>query len=149
MRWRPGARKLAAGETVRREPPDRWLRILEWISGRYGRSRRARGVLARIRAVWRGKWRISPLLWAVITLALMILVLLIRKPNDELVHNERVKLCATALANLGVAAFIYGLIAPWLGGTGVGEPALGFVLCIIFVAAALLILRLLRPPPKN
>jgi hypothetical protein len=56
MRWRPGARKLAAGETVRREPPDRWLRILEWISGRYGRSRRARGVLARIRAVWRGEW---------------------------------------------------------------------------------------------
>ena len=35
-----------------------------------------------------------------------------------MVHNARVKLVATALNNLGVAAIIYGIIAPRLNGQG-------------------------------
>ena len=37
-------------------------------------------------------------------------------------HNERVKLFATALNNLGVGAIIAGIVAPMVNGT-VGDPA--------------------------
>ena len=38
--------------------------------------------------------------------------------GPTMVHNARVKLVATALNNLGVAAIIYGIIAPRLNGQG-------------------------------
>jgi hypothetical protein len=72
------------------------------------------------------------------------------RDDDALVHNERVKLAATALNNLGVAAFIYGCIAPTVLHDGTaGKAVLGFALCANFIGAAQLILRLLRPPPQS
>jgi archaellum biogenesis protein FlaJ (TadC family) len=79
-------------------------------------------------------------LCAAITACLLVLLLVARKPGDVLVHNERIKSVSTALNNLGVAAFVYGGIAPTLGGT-VGNTAWGFALGVIFVAGALLVLR--------
>ena len=82
-------------------------------------------------------------LCAVITACLLLLLLVVRNPGDAFVHNERIKLAATALNNLGVAGFVYGWIAPALG-VGGGKTALGFALGVIFFAGAQAVLRLLR-----
>ena len=38
-----------------------------------------------------------------------------------MIHNERIKLLATAFNNLGVAAIVAGIFAPTVNGT-VGDP---------------------------
>jgi hypothetical protein len=66
------------------------------------------------------------ILWPTVTLALLLVLLAVWKPHDALVHNARVTLFATALNNLGVAAIIYGVIAPMLNRSA-GDSALGFL----------------------
>jgi hypothetical protein len=62
------------------------------------------------------------------------------------IHNARVQLGATALNNLGVAAVVAGIIAPWVNGT-VGDAAhIGawFAFGASLLAAAQLLLGRLR-----
>ncbi len=60
-----------------------------------------------------------------VTLVFLLVLLLLgaREARSALVRNERVKLTATALSNLGVAAIIYGMIQPALNGSVVTTAA--------------------------
>jgi hypothetical protein len=84
---------------------------------------------------------------SLVALACLVAALLFRRDN-ALVRNERVKLAATALNNLGVAGVIYGVIAPTMTGGPMNKAAAGFAWGVSFLVLAQLILRLLRPSPK-
>jgi hypothetical protein len=61
-------------------------------------------------------------------------------------HNEQVKLFATAVNNLGVAAIVAGIVAPTVNGTvrDAAHIVLWLSFGVSFVLAAQLILRRLR-----
>ena len=99
---------------------------------------------------WRGGV-MNHVAWVSVLLGGLIGGLLIgRWRGDPLVHNERVKLFATALNNLGVAALAYGLIAPAvIPGATHAVTISAATLGVVFVGFAQCLLGWLRSPPKS
>ena len=64
----------------------------------------------------------------------------------NLVHNERIKLLATALNNLGVGAILAGIVAPLVNGTlaNPGSTIAWLVLGADLIAMAQVVLGRLR-----
>jgi hypothetical protein len=64
----------------------------------------------------------------------------------SLVHNERIKLLASALNNLGVGAILAGVVAPLVSGTfgGPGRVIAWIVMGADLIALAQLVLGRLR-----